>query len=84
MAVVVYHQAERKPHRSRSWLKAEPEEAAEEPRADLTTLSVPAPALLAAGEQVLSTDAMTGIQALERTHPTLPLGPGRAERRAFA
>jgi putative transposase len=24
---------------------------------------------------------MTGIQALERTHPTLPMGPGRPERR---
>lgn len=26
---------------------------------------------------------MTGIQALERTHPTLPMGPGRPERREF-
>jgi DDE superfamily endonuclease len=33
---------------------------------------------------VLSTDEMTGIQALERKHPTIPMGPGRAERRAFA
>ena len=51
--------------------------------ADLTTLYLQAPALLAAGERVLSTDEMTGIQALERKHPTIPMGPGRAERREF-
>jgi transposase len=51
--------------------------------ADLTTLYMQAPALLEAGERVLSTDEMTGIQALERKHPTLPLGPGRPERREF-
>jgi hypothetical protein len=49
--------------------------------ADLTTLSVPAPALVDAGERGLSTDAMPGIQALERQHPTIPMGPGRAARR---
>ncbi len=49
--------------------------------ADLTTLYTQAPALLDAGERVLSTDEMTGIQALERKHPTIPMGPGRAERR---
>jgi putative transposase len=51
--------------------------------ADVTTLYLEAPALLAAGERVLSTDEMTGIQALERKHPTIPMGPGRAERREF-
>jgi DDE superfamily endonuclease len=49
----------------------------------VTALYAQAPALLAAGERVLSTDEMTGIQALERTHPTLPMGPGRPERREF-
>jgi transposase len=51
--------------------------------ADLTTLYAQAPGLLDAGERVLSTDAMTGIQALERTHPTRLMDPGQAERRAF-
>ena len=51
--------------------------------ADVTTLYLAAPALLEAGERVLSTDEMTGIQALERKHPTIPMGPGRAERREF-
>jgi len=49
--------------------------------ADLTTLYAQAPALLAAGERVLSTDAMTGLQALERKHPTRLLEPGQEERR---
>jgi putative transposase len=50
---------------------------------DLTTLYAQAPALLAAGERVLSTDEMTGIQALERKHPTKLMEPGQAERREF-
>jgi len=33
---------------------------------------------------VISTDELTGVQALERTHPGLPLAAGRVERRAFA
>src|SRR5712691_5954018 len=51
--------------------------------ADVPDLYLQAQALRAAGEQVVSTDEMTGIQALERTHPTIPMGPGRAERREF-
>jgi hypothetical protein len=35
------------------------------------------------GIHVLSTDEMTGIQALERAAPTLPMQPGRVERREF-
>jgi len=51
--------------------------------ADVTSLYLQAPVLHAAGERVVSTDEMTGIQALERKHPTIPMGPGRAERREF-
>jgi transposase len=51
--------------------------------ADLTTLYAHAPALLHAGERVLSTDEMTGIQALERKHPTRLMEPGQEERREF-
>lgn len=51
--------------------------------ADLTTLYLQAQTLRAAGERVMSTDEMTGIQALERKHPTIPMGPGRVERREF-
>ena len=37
----------------------------------------------AAGERVISTDEMTGVQALERAAPGLPLRPGKVERREF-
>ncbi len=39
--------------------------------------------MLEVGERVLSSDEMTGIQALERKYPTHPMGPGRVERREF-
>jgi hypothetical protein len=84
MAGVLYNQADLKPHTSRYGLNATPDAAAEAKMADLTPLYMHAPALLDAGERVLSPDAMTGIQALERTHPTIPMGPGRAERCEFA
>jgi hypothetical protein len=49
----------------------------------ITELYLEAQSLLEAGERVMSTDEMTGIQALERKHPTIPMGPGRVERREF-
>ena len=42
-----------------------------------------APLLEATGTHVFSTDEMTGIQALERAAPTLPMRPGQVERREF-
>ncbi len=51
--------------------------------ADVSGLYHAAPALAAAGERVLSTDELTGVQALERKHPGLPLAPGKVERREF-
>ncbi len=42
-----------------------------------------APARVAAGERIISTDEMTGVQALERAAPGLPLRPGQVERREF-
>jgi transposase len=51
--------------------------------ADLTTLYAQAPALVEAGERALSTDEMTGIQALERKYPTRLMEPGQEERREF-
>jgi putative transposase len=37
----------------------------------------------AGGERTVSTDELTGVQALERKHPGLPLVPGKVERREF-
>jgi len=45
--------------------------------------SAEAAARLASGGHTVSTDEKTGIQALERVHPTLPLRPGRIERQEF-
>ncbi len=42
-----------------------------------------APRLAATGTHVTSTDEMTGIQALERLHPSLPMQPGHVEREEF-
>jgi transposase len=42
-----------------------------------------APALVQQGERVESVDEMTGVQALERKHPGLPILPGKVERREF-
>lgn len=39
--------------------------------------------MAAAGEVVVSTDELTGVQALERKHPGLPLRAGKVERREF-
>jgi len=43
-----------------------------------------APQLAAAGERIVSSDELTGVQALERAHPGLPPVPGQVERREFA
>lgn len=40
-----------------------------------------APYLRQQGIEVVSTDELTGVHALERTHPGLPLTQGKAERR---
>jgi transposase len=50
---------------------------------DLNTTYHQAPILAQQGEKVVSNDEMTGVQALERKHPGLPLRPGKVERREF-
>ena len=52
--------------------------------ADVNGLYQAAPVLAARGERIMSTDELTGVQALERKHPGLPPAPGRVERREFA
>lgn len=42
-----------------------------------------APTLVEQGDRIVTTDELTGIQALERKHPGLPLAPGKVERREF-
>ena len=49
----------------------------------ICTVYEEAPQLAHEGEQSVSTDELTAIQALERKHPGLPLAPGKVERREF-
>ena len=49
----------------------------------ICTVYAYAPLLHALGGHIISTDEMTGIQALERSAPTQPMRPGQVERREF-
>jgi DDE superfamily endonuclease len=50
---------------------------------DICTTYREAPARAVQGERTVATDELTGVQALERTHPSLPMQPGKVERREF-
>lgn len=51
--------------------------------ADINALYQRAPELAQQGERVVSNDELTGVQALERKHPGLPLRSGKVERREY-
>ena len=67
----------------RHWLTPKHDEGFEVAAAAMCELYLEAPALAARGERVISTDELTGVQALERLHPALPVAAGRVERREF-
>lgn len=72
------------PHLVRYWLtpsSTEPDELKEEKIAAICATYRAAPERAARGERTVSTDEMTGVQALERAAPGLPLAPGKVERR---
>lgn len=74
-----------KPHRTKPWLNAcpkDPERFAEQVCTVCRTYAY-APILHRVGVHVVCIDEMSGIQALERLHPTLPVKPGLIERREF-
>jgi transposase len=50
---------------------------------DVCTVYRQAPARAQQGERTMSTDELTGVQALERKHANLPPAPGQVERREF-
>lgn len=75
--------ADLKPHQIRYWLTPEYEDDFDERVADINQLYQQAPNLAKQNERVISTDEMTGVQALERKHPTLPMQPQHVERREF-
>ena len=50
---------------------------------DICTLYQEAPERAARGERLVTTDELTGVQALEPTQPDLPPAPGKPRRREF-
>ena len=72
-----------KPHLIRYWLTAVVDERSEEKIADINNLYQEAPKLMEQGEAVVSTDELTGVQALERKHETLPMKPGYVAYQEF-
>jgi hypothetical protein len=75
--------ADLQPHRVRYWLTPAAEPDAEAKIADVCAVYREAPARAGRGERTLSTDELTGVQALERAAPSLPMQPGHIERREF-
>jgi len=72
-----------KPHLFRYWLTPVVDEQFDQKVAVINALYQQAPELLAQGEAVVSSDELTGLQALERKHETLPLKPGHVEYQEF-
>lgn len=50
---------------------------------DINTLYKQASEIMNDGEAAICTDEMSGVQALERKYPGLPMAPGKVERREF-
>lgn len=67
----------------RHWLTPGRDERFEAAASELCALYREAPASAGRGERVVSTDELTGVQALERLHPGRPMAPGEVERREF-
>jgi len=71
------------PSAVRGWPDAKPDPQFAEKCHDIYQTYRLAPERATAGIPTFSIDEMTGIQALERIAPTLPVRPGRVERREF-
>lgn len=72
-----------KPHLVRYWLTPVVDEQADDKVSDINQLYQQAPQLAEQGEAVVSTDELTGVQALERKHETLPMKAGTVEYQEF-
>ena len=72
-----------KPHLIRYWLTPPADPQREETIRAICQVYQRGPSLAKQGERTMSTDELTGVQALERKHPGLPLAPGKVERREF-
>jgi hypothetical protein len=68
---------------NRYWLTPSYEAGFDGKVTDINGVYKQAPELAKQGKHVESVDEMTGVQALERKHPDLPMLPGKVERREF-
>jgi transposase len=68
---------------SRYWLTPAYEADFDDKVADINNAYKQAPELAKRGERLESIDEMTGVQALERKHPGLPMLPGKIQRIEF-
>src|SRR2546426_5882095 len=71
------------PHRFRYWLNEVPDAQRDEKIRDGCEVYAHAPEGAKRGERSISIDELTGVQALERKHPDLPMQPGHVLRREF-
>src|SRR3989475_2711773 len=71
------------PHLFRYWLTQVPDKRRDEKIAEGCSLYASAPQRAKQGERTISLDEVTGVQALERKHPDLPMQPGHVLRREF-
>jgi hypothetical protein len=76
----ILDEADLKPHRSVYWLNSHDPDF-ETKAHDICSLYLSAQRFLEQGRLVLCTDEKTGMQILERKHPTHPIAPGKPEKR---
>jgi len=67
----------------RYYLTPEPDPQSDAKIADINQVYQTAQERAERGEATMSTDEMTGVQALSRKHPDVPMQPGRILRREF-
>jgi hypothetical protein len=68
---------------NRYWLTPAYEADFDAKVSDINGLCQQAPELAKQGQRFECVDETTGVQALERKHPDLPMSPGKVERREF-
>jgi len=79
----ILDEADLKPHRVRGWLTPKSDPAFESKCADVCIVYHEAPAAAQQNVRTVSIDEMTGVQALERAAPDLPMLPGKVACREF-
>jgi transposase len=81
--IAPFKKGDLQPHLIRYWLTPPADPKREETIRAICTVYHDAPSLAKQGERTVSTDELTGVQALERKYPGLPLVPDHVQRREF-